>query len=62
VRDPNRIMPFLGEIERVWRKVPDWRFGQFINNWLGGLERDPFYFEDNELLEELKRFEIENLR
>jgi len=41
--------------------VPDWRFGQFVSNWLNGLERDPFFFEDSELLEELRRFEIENL-
>ena len=62
MRNPDRIKPFLSEVERVWNKVPDWRFGQLMTNWLHGLERDPFYFEDSDLLEELKRFEIENLR
>ena len=59
MRDPNRIKPFLSEIEKVWNKVPDWRFGQFMVNWLMYLEKDHFYYEDDKMLKELKNFENE---
>ena len=35
MRDPNRIQTFCNELANLWRKVPDWRFGQFISNVLG---------------------------
>lgn len=62
MRNPEKIKPFLSEIERVWNKVPNWRFGQFMLNWLNYLEKDPFYYEDNKMLEELKKFENEVIR
>lgn len=31
-RDPDRIKPFLRELEAFWRARPDWRFGQLIMN------------------------------
>lgn len=53
MRDPYRIPKFLDELERVWSQVPDWRFGQLVANLLG---RDPFYVEDDEALDTLKRW------
>lgn len=50
MRDPNRIEPFLNTINKVWSKVPDWRFGQLIENLKRGLNiSDLFFIEDNDL-------------
>lgn len=56
MRSPDRIKPFLNILEECWNKVPDWRFGQLMVNFLGQLPRDPFFYEENEMEEELKRF------
>lgn len=55
MRDPNRIKPFLETIEKCWSKVPDWRFGQLIENLKRRLDiKDLFYIEDEELEEAIK--------
>ena len=51
MRDIKRIKPFLEEIEKLWEKVPDWRFGQLIVNVLGTCKKDPFFYEEDEMLE-----------
>lgn len=56
MRDRKRIKPFLEEIEKLWEKVPDWRFGQLIVNVLGTCKKDPFFYEDDEMLELWKEF------
>ena len=56
MRDINRIKPFLEEIEKLWEKVPDWRFGQLIVNVLGTCKKDPFFYEEDEMLELWKEF------
>jgi len=56
MRDPNRIKPLLEEIEKAWDQVPDWRFGQLIVNVLG---IDPFYIEDDKILERFKELNKE---
>lgn len=56
MRDKNRIKPFLKELEKEWSKVPDWRFGQLMVNMLGTCSRDPFFYEDDEMLELFKNF------
>ena len=56
MRDINRIKPFLEEIEKLWEKVPDWRFGQLIVNVLGTCKKDPFFYEEEEMLELWKEF------
>lgn len=53
MRDPKRIKPFLAEIEKIWKKYPDLRFGQLIVNIR--FDRDPFFLEEKDFLEALKR-------
>lgn len=60
MRDIKRIKPFLEEIEKLWEKVPDWRFGQLIVNVLGTCKKDPFFYEEDEMLELWKEFFKEN--
>jgi hypothetical protein len=54
MRDPNRIRPFLNRLAEIWELVPDWRFGQLMCNVLGGVERDPFFIEDDEMIEQIE--------
>ncbi len=59
MRPKERIEPFMVELGAIWKEnVPDWRFGQFIENIfiilrIRGI--DPFLLEDDEFLEEIKK-------
>ncbi len=57
MRDPNRIAPFLKEFEELWKKHPDTRFGQLVMILQGklGTLPDPFYTEDDEMLEAIRK-------
>jgi hypothetical protein len=57
VRDPNRIPEFLALLQKCWEKVPDWRFGQLIENFkrFSG-KPDLFYIEDDEFEKILKEY------
>ena len=54
MRDPNRIDKFCDELKTIWHKVPDLRFGQFIESTIDAWNTDPtnecpsFYIEDEE--------------
>lgn len=55
MRDINRIEPFMNELTEVWKEVPDWRFGQLIENLKRHMNiKDLFYVEDDKMLEVLK--------
>lgn len=56
MRDPNRIYNFCNRLAAIWSQVPDWRFGQLMNNLVS--EIDPttfFYSEDEELFNEFEK-------
>ena len=53
MRDFNRIMPMLERIEAIWKRNPDLRLMQLLGNVTGA--GDPYYVEDDVLLEGLKR-------
>ena len=60
MRDINRIEPFMNELTEIWSTVPDWRFGQLIENLKKFAEvEDLFYIEDDKMLEVLKKFKEE---
>ena len=57
MRDPKRIPEFLAVVQKCWEKVPDWRFGQLIENlkrYIGSV--DVFYIEDDKFVQYLKEF------
>ena len=56
MRNPDRIDPFLKRLGDMWKKVPDWRFGQLISNVIGTLQTDPFFPEDDEMIEHFENF------
>ena len=66
MRDPKRIKPFCDELQKKWmERIPDWRFGQFMSNFLGYVveqtRRDIFFIEDYEMKELLEKFFAENV-
>ena len=57
MRDPNRIPKVMALLEEGWRKVPDWRFGQLVENlkrYIG--VQDLFYMEDDQLEKVIKDY------
>lgn len=61
MRDIKRIKPFCEELERLWLRVPDWRFGQLISNFFGDVlasegSVDLFFIEDDKLKEYIKKY------
>ena len=56
MRDINRIKPFLERFEEIWKKYPDLRFGQLINNIFGDLASVLYYLEDDEIIEIIEEF------
>lgn len=56
MRDPNRIGEFCDRLKKIWACVPDWRFGQLMVNALGEMGRDPFFPEDDAMIEYLEAY------
>lgn len=53
-RDPERIPKLLALLERGWRKNPDLRLGQIIENFRRYIpKQDLFYMEDEVIAQEL---------
>lgn len=71
MRNPERIEPIIACLRGIWKQVPDWRFGQLLDNLFramyeetGGL--DPFFIEDDRFMELVnricKRLGVEEVR
>jgi hypothetical protein len=60
MRDPQRLDKFYKELRDIHKaEFPDWRFGQFICNflgWYGQKYGDPFYIEDGVMANRLKEY------
>jgi uncharacterized protein YihD (DUF1040 family) len=52
MKNKNRIPQIIKELERIWKKYPDLRLGQLIQNCFD----DIYYVEDKELIEGIERF------
>lgn len=46
MRDINRIDKVLTAIGETWKKLPDWRLTQLIDNFYSAMGSDCFYMED----------------
>jgi hypothetical protein len=57
MRDIDRIDVFCDGLAKIWKKkCPDWRFGQFMINVLNSFDRDPWFYEEDEMPEKIKAF------
>lgn len=62
MRDIARIPRFIEQLEHYWLKVPDWRFGQLIENIKSFSDtEDLFFMEDEEFIATLDKFFAMNL-
>ena len=55
MRNPKRIDPILELIKEIWYRYPDLRLTQLIMNALK-IAGDPYYIEDDKLVEALKKY------
>lgn len=57
MRKIERIEPFMKELAKIWKeKCPEWRFGQLMSNVLNSFDIDPFFIEEDEMLERFKKY------
>ena len=60
MRDINRLDNFYDELKKIHKYVPDWRFGQFIMNFMSWYytkyKRDCFYIEEDEMIKYIEEF------
>jgi len=60
MRDINRLDNFYNELKRIHKYVPDWRFGQFMINFMSWYytkyKRDCFYIEDEKIIKYIEEF------
>lgn len=58
MRNPDRIDEFCNELAILWKKVPDWRFGQLLSNVLGEefAGKDIFFPEEKEMMDAFKHY------
>lgn len=57
MRNPKRIKKFCDELAVIWEtNCPDWRFGQLMCNVLGAMNIDPFFPEDDKMMEHFKKY------
>ena len=56
MRNQQRIQKILDLLEKAWKKVPDWRLGQLIENIARDMGwDDAYYMEDDDLEKELRK-------
>jgi hypothetical protein len=56
MRNPERLDKFYEELKQIHKeKLPDWRFGQLMFNFISETG-DPFYWEEDEFIERLGKY------
>jgi hypothetical protein len=56
MRDPTRVYKYCHVLADAWSELPDWRFAQLITNFIAYLGNDPFFMEDEEFFDKLKKY------
>ena len=56
MRDKDRIRPICERLAVAWERFPDMRLGQLICNAYAGVTKDPFFVEDDVLIEMIEEF------
>lgn len=64
MRNSNRIPEIMALLQLGWQKVPDWRFGQLIENLKRYIGTDDlFYIEDEEMMQYIiDYFDLDEMR
>lgn len=53
MRDPDRIDKVLESLSEIWKNNSQLRLMQLLLNCYNSLDKDPYYSEDEELIEKL---------
>ncbi len=57
MRNKERIDEFCNKLAELWKEnAQDWRFGQLIVNVFGTLKRDPWFYEEEEMMKVFEDF------
>lgn len=57
MRDTDRIDNFCSELAKIWKEnCPDWRFGQFMMNVLNSFNTDPWFDEEDAMIEKIRDY------
>lgn len=57
MRSKERIDIFCNKLAKLWKEnAQDWRFGQLIINVFGTLSRDPWFYEEDEMMEIFEQY------
>lgn len=57
MRDPKRIDDFCNKLAEIWKKnCSDWRFSQLIINVFGSFTFDPWFYEEDKMMECIEAF------
>ena len=57
MRDPARLDNFYDRLKEIHKEnFPDWRFSQFMMNFLSWYGSDPFYLEETRFLERIEDY------
>ena len=59
MRNPQRIDSFCEQLKVAWKKLPDWRFFQLVENFMSAYG-DPFYVEDGDAIKKLTEY-VDNI-
>lgn len=66
MRDPERLEDFYLQLKNIHKRTfPDFRFSQLMCNFLGWVQAykgDPFFYEEDRMLQYLKEYEAEHTR
>jgi hypothetical protein len=56
-RDVERLDPLYEYLKQVHKQnFPDWRFMQFMKNFMDWYGADPFYMEDDKVYDRVEKF------
>lgn len=57
MRDINRIYKFCNELAVIWSEnCPDYRFSQLVESVYSKIPEDPFYVEEEKMMEYIKNY------
>lgn len=57
MRDIERIDKFCNQLAEIWKtNCPDWRFGQLIVNVFSSFDIDPFFPEEEQMIQKFEKF------
>ena len=59
MRDPKRCEVFCKQLAEIWAtEFPDWRFSQLMINIISSCPSDPWFWEEDKMMDYIKDYAI----